>query len=547
MEVMNLTEKQQIYKFSHEAFTWLYNNFEKNIKYYKDPNADFVNLLKEHDIDNYLIPVSVYISHPIKLVAPTDKTYKSSHLADVQALDFYNSFEGMTPRLASNPYVLAYLNHFHLHQYGIARWPVSTSTKLENTRKHWLTTVTENKDIWKSSISGRTWWIAYMSIKAAEHSAGMFNPKDTLKKFTEMPEYYHRSMEYAILKNHTVMAEFVRALHNEANGINRDGYIAMAMDLNREAGAILIDSLDRQDLRKLVQQAADRQMCRPTSVTHRKYLRGVKKFKVLSLGAGAQSTVLALMAEEGWNGLEKPDLAIFADTQWEPPNVYEHLDWLEKQLSYEIVRVSAGNIRENILNGVNSDGDKFLDIPAFLVNPDGSNSVAARQCTTHYKITPIHKELRKRLNIPAGRRAPKDVQVEMWLGISADESDRMKPSRDEWITNRYPLIEEDMTRANIYNWFDERHPDHRLPRSACVGCPYHSDMEWKWLKENEPDSFDEAVNVDWSLRNVSKIHGSLRGTAYLHRTRKQLDEIDFSDTENYDSFMASECEGLCGV
>ena len=42
-----------------------------------------------------------------------------------------------------------------------------------------------------------------------------------------------------------------------------------------------------------------------------------------------QSTVLALLADRGEYGLEKPDVAVFADTGWEPPSVYQHLDWLE--------------------------------------------------------------------------------------------------------------------------------------------------------------------------------------------------------------------------
>ena len=544
--MMNLTEKQPLYRFTHDAFEHLFQNFEDNIEYYKDPNANFIDLLTKYGIDNYREETGAYIINPIKLEVLTDK-HSKPHMADAQALDFYNSFEGMTPRLASDQNVLAYLNHFHLHQYGIARWPSTKNTNLDNMRKHWLTKNNEGKDIWKSSISGRTWWIAYMATKSAESSAGTFVPKQALDTFTETPEYYHRTMEFVILRNPMTMSECVRALHREAKGINRNGYISMLMELNREAGARLIDSLDRESLRKIVQRTADHQMCKPELVKDRRYLRGGKKIKVLSLGAGAQSTVLALMAEEGWNGLEKPDFAIFADTQWEPPNVYKHLEWLEKQLSYEVVHVTAGNIRENILDGVNPDGDQFMDIPAFLINPDGSKSVAVRQCTTHYKIKPIHKELRNRLNFIPGKRAPKDIQVEMWIGISADESERVKPSRDEWIDNRYPLIDLQMTRANIYNWFEERYPDHRLPRSACVGCPYHSDMEWKWLKENEPNSFNDAINVDWSLRNIPKIQGSLRGEAYLHNTRKELSKVDLTKTQNYDEVMASECEGLCGV
>jgi hypothetical protein len=42
---------------------------------------------------------------------------------------------------------------------------------------------------------------------------------------------------------------------------------------------------------------------------------------VLSLGAGVQSTTLALMAAHGEVG-PMPDCAIFADTCWEPKAVY---------------------------------------------------------------------------------------------------------------------------------------------------------------------------------------------------------------------------------
>ncbi|WSA82652.1 hypothetical protein OG930_06905 [Streptomyces sp. NBC_01799] len=45
--------------------------------------------------------------------------------------------------------------------------------------------------------------------------------------------------------------------------------------------------------------------------------------KVLSLGAGVQSTCLLLMAAEGH--LPGLDVAIFADTGWEPRAVYDHL------------------------------------------------------------------------------------------------------------------------------------------------------------------------------------------------------------------------------
>jgi 3'-phosphoadenosine 5'-phosphosulfate sulfotransferase (PAPS reductase)/FAD synthetase len=59
----------------------------------------------------------------------------------------------------------------------------------------------------------------------------------------------------------------------------------------------------------------------------------------LSLGAGVQSSTLALMAARGEIG-PMPKAAIFADTQAEPESVYRWLDWLEKQLPFPVHRVT---------------------------------------------------------------------------------------------------------------------------------------------------------------------------------------------------------------
>ena len=565
-----MTSDIQLHRLTYDAFVRLDTYATEHPDDYCNPDADFAKILESLCDKRYSYPLNVTIDPAFTLRYPHEYNRSGkTHLADKQALDFCKSLKGMTPKLASDPYVLAYLNHFYFHKYAIQRWPFPKKEQAVTASKHdvdtqaatkqvlgkreshihdhWLTASGQRSKIWMASISGRMWWIGHMASKAARFSGGAFTAKVALDLFANKPEYYHRTMEYAVLRNPVLMAECIRALMNEASGINRNGYREMCMEINREAGARMLDSLSRPDLRGLVTRSANRLMQIKDYVNDRHDLVGARRFKVLSLGAGAQSTVLALMAEEGWEGLEKPDLAIFADTQWEPRAVYDHLEWLKSKLSYKVVTVTAGNIKDNMLRGVNPDGDTFLDVPVFLRNPNGTKSVAPRQCTTHYKITPIHREIRKRLKVPAGKRVPKDVQVEMWLGISADESIRVKPSRDEWIDNRYPLIEKSLTRADIYKWFSDRHPDRHLPRSACVGCPYHDDMEWKWLKENEPESFKDAVSVDWSLRNVPAARGSLRGEAYLHKSRRPLGDVDFSQTRDYDDYMATECEGLCGV
>ena len=176
---------------------------------------------------------------------------------------------------------------------------------------------------------------------------------------------------------------------------------------------------------------------------------------------------------------------------------------------------------------------------------------AARCCLpiilSHYKTKPIHDYLRERLQIAPNRRAPMQVQVEMWLGISTDEAMRQKPDQEEWVNKKYPLIKLGFNRGQLTNWFNEHYPNRHLSSSSCIGCPYHSDSMWKHLKEHDQKSFQEAVFIDQALRNVPTTKGAIKGEAYLHRSRTPLVEVDFDSVTSYENLMLEECDGLCGI
>lgn len=76
--------------------------------------------------------------------------------------------------------------------------------------------------------------------------------------------------------------------------------------------------------------------------------------KILSLGAGVQSSALALMIEKG--ELPMVDAAIFADTMSEPKEVYKWFDWLKTQVSYPIHIVSYGNLRQDTIDSAQGNG-----------------------------------------------------------------------------------------------------------------------------------------------------------------------------------------------
>lgn len=260
--------------------------------------------------------------------------------------------------------------------------------------------------------------------------------------------------------------------------------------------------------------------------------------QILSLGAGVQSSVMALMAVKG-EILPKPDIAVFADTQAEPQSVYRWLDWLETQLDYQVIRVTAGNLADEAVKIRTSSktGLPYLrqDIPAHTLNNEGAQGITWRQCTARFKLEPIFKFAKQW----------KDEGVTMWMGISTDEAQRMKDAVKPWITNRYPLIEQRISRSDCFEWMSQNNYP-MPPRSSCVFCPYHSDKEWLRLKNEEPEEFARAVDFEKKLQaSVGQIP-RLESQYYLHSSCKPLDKVLFKH-ENQPNLFGNECEGMCGI
>ena len=547
-----MAEGFPVYRLTRDAYNYLDRVANASPEIYFRENTDFDALLRSAGLTEYIEDTGITTSEPVSLT-PVDAG--APNLADRQALGFYRSFNGLTPRLANDERMWAWVNHFCLHAYSIKRWRLQANANLYNhIRSHWFTSSAQGAiwQSWQSNTSARTWWIAHTAVKASKGSGGAFTSQEALDLFASAASYYHTLLRYNFTRHPLVLGEVVRAFLREAPGMKvQDGAYSLLGALNIQGGTQMLELLPRDELRRFIASEMERVMSDPDLVADRATLRNKNVIRSLSLGAGVQSTVLALFAERGEYGLEKPDVAIFADTGWEPESVYEHLDWLQSQLSYEIVRVHAGNIRDNILAGTNAkNGRSYLGFPAFLIGKDGSHSAARRQCTANYKVYPINRKLREMLGAKPGERVAKDKHVEIWMGISVDEVYRKKPSREEWATNRFPLIELGFSRKQLHDWFQENYPDRYLPRSACIGCPYKGDGEWKWLKANSPGEFAEAVEVDVALRENPVVRNAITKNgdmAFLHRSREPLALVDFTDAQDYDDFMNDECEGLCGI
>lgn len=295
----------------------------------------------------------------------------------------------------------------------------------------------------------------------------------------------------------------------------------------------------------------------------------------LSLGAGVQSTTLALLAVEGV--LPKPDCAIFADTGWEPAAVYAHLDRLTVVMEgagIPVYRVSNGNLRNDAIDPEH----RYASVPYYVLGPctmcdetgrvdslrinaehfpertvarlrrwmrdrgladhdawtgtcphcDGtgkSEGMGRRQCTSEYKLAPIKRKLRELLGAtpPDFRRVPKGRTAEQWVGFSTDEIHRVDGGKfnPRYLTTRYPLLDLEWSRKDCQRWLSGR--GWSTEKSACIGCPFHGNAQWRALRDNHPDEWADAVAFDAAIRKGGS-RLPLNGEAFLHRSRVPLDQ-----------------------
>lgn len=294
-----------------------------------------------------------------------------------------------------------------------------------------------------------------------------------------------------------------------------------------------------------------------------------------SMGAGVQSTAIALMAAQGV--IPKPDYAVFADTGNEPKVVYQHLERLEREVldpaGIVLVRVAAGNIYDE---AIDPHFPRSLPLYTRDRKTGAAGGITTRACTVNFKLIAIYRWLREQLggtvteqqcrfcqgtgerNAPwmvkagmagaygicsvcrgAGKvrkvgQPEKGAWARCYVGFSADEIYRVSPSRVSYAFDHFPLIGLDQAQQAL-------HPDLSMTRDECEQyntaqgfpevvksageiCPWHSDVEWRQIKA-DPEQWQRVVAADRALRHIP----GLDNEAFLHKARIPLEEVNFSD------------------
>ncbi len=135
--------------------------------------------------------------------------------------------------------------------------------------------------------------------------------------------------------------------------------------------------------------------------------------RVLSFGAGVQTTALAILVAQG---KVKVDTVVFADTKGEKPETYWYMEVYTIPLLKE-----AGIPFETLENQSKYDGKSLYD---YSVKRQYLPGMPTRQCSAHFKASVIH------------RAYPKAVKM---IGFNTDELRRAEnPIHAE---ANFPLIE----------------------------------------------------------------------------------------------------------
>ena len=259
--------------------------------------------------------------------------------------------------------------------------------------------------------------------------------------------------------------------------------------------------------------------------------------RVLSLGAGVQSTTLWHLYQT--KKLKRPpDFCIFANTQREPKYVYDVVKRIKRESKIPIYEISKGDIYYTPNK-----------IPYHLKKEKGLRGMNQRQCTQDYKIVMVDKKIREVLGYKKHQKMRH--KIEIIIGFSLDEKRRVSVPIEKWKKFSYPLIENGITRLDCENYLSK--VNFSVNRSACIMCPFRSDSEWLYLKENNPDLFEEACRYDEMIRTeeVTRTH-NLKYPQYMHKSMIPLRDVDFANElelrKQGDFFELLGCSsGFCGL
>lgn len=223
---------------------------------------------------------------------------------------------------------------------------------------------------------------------------------------------------------------------------------------------------------------------------------------VVSLSGGKDSTALLLMMLE--NGMQV-DEAVFFDTGWEFPQMYEHLDRLEAYTGMAITRLKPDIPFDALLLENHRTRGKRTGIAGGY----GWPTPLARWCTTK-KCQAIDRHVGK--------------DAVRYIGIAADEAHRCRGYA-------YPLVEWGVTERDALSYckahgFDWGGLYDHFKRVSCFCCPLQPLAELRELRAAYPELWERLTIMDMRVNRCVDVQTRFRNDYSLPQLEERFRQED---------------------
>tara|TARA_R100000808_G_C2107031_1_gene122310 strand:+ start:48 stop:881 length:834 start_codon:yes stop_codon:yes gene_type:complete len=253
------------------------------------------------------------------------------------------------------------------------------------------------------------------------------------------------------------------------------------------------------------------------------------RITVFSFGGGVDSTgMLFEFDRQGY----MPDLIIFADTGGERPDIYSHIErlnkWLAEKWKKQIIIVkNKETLEDEVL--------RRKTLPAL--------AMGFHTCSQKHKIRPIAKFLRK-------NEHRKIVKI---IGYDCNEFDRARKGLNSVELGKnteeigidiklwFPLIEWNKSRQDLKTEINEI--GYCASKSSCFFCPAMSLQEVKQLKKRYPELYERALKIEdgAQLDRTKGLGRSWNWRKAMDAEEKQMDLFDDSDWEDLKGVQTCGC------
>lgn len=244
--------------------------------------------------------------------------------------------------------------------------------------------------------------------------------------------------------------------------------------------------------------------------------------QLMSYGGGTNTAAMCVLVAEG--KLPRPDYIMMADTGREASPTWDYLNevmqpyLLQQGLSVMIAPHSLSKV--DLYSG---NGDVLM--PFFTV--DGALPTF---CSIEWKERVVAREARRQ----------EIESCDLWMGFTIDEIGRVKPGPRKWMRRVFPLVDGMYTRADCYSIVAKAGLP-QPPKSACYMCPHRSNAEWRYLRDEYPDDFQQAIKLE------SEVRATKDAGLYLHPDRVELALADLDKPDRRENRDMQCGLGMCFV